>query len=165
MYWCTTEFWCRPNWTGGSPEPVPPFHVKSLISLDREYKKLGWRVMFSPVRIILNPHTVKANDFGGDIVTPADKDTTISQVITVKEIKGRSVKGKLSMQVPTGFTATDTEFPFSLQPGEGQSFRVSITGKLASPQKSAEWFIKAVVDEDTEAQPLLISLKLKELVN
>ncbi|HEX2628054.1 MAG TPA: glycoside hydrolase family 2 TIM barrel-domain containing protein [Chitinophagaceae bacterium] len=165
MYWCSTEFWCRPNWTGGSPDPVPPFHVKSLISLDREYKKLGWRVMFSPVRIILNSHTVKANELGGDIITPADKDTTISQVITVKEIRGKTVKGVLSMKVPDGFTATEKEFPFTLQPGEGKSFRVAIAGKLVSPQKSAEWYIRAVIDEDTEAQPMLIGLKLKELIN
>lgn len=165
MYWCTTEFWCRPNWGGGSPEPVPPFHVKSLISLDREYKKLGWRVMFSPVRIVLNSHTVKANDFGGDIITPADKDTTISQTVTVKEIRGKAVNGKLVVQVPAGFKASGaTEFPFSLQPGEGKSFRFTMSGRLSSPAKSADCFVRAIVDEDTEAQPLLIGLKLKELV-
>lgn len=161
MYWCSTDFWCRPNWTGGSPEPAPPFHYKSLISLDREHKKLGWRVMFSPVRIVLNPHTVKANDLGGDIAFPVDKDTTIKQVITVKELKGNPVKGTMLLELPKGFTSEMMEYPFELQPEQGQSFTITITGKIISPATSAECFLKVIIDADTEAQPLLLTLKPK----
>ena len=165
MYWCSTEFWCRPNWHGGSPDPVPPFHVKSLISLDREHKKLGWRVLFSPVRIVLNPHTVKATELGGDIIVPADKDTTINQVITVKEIRGKNVKGILKLELPKGFTSSTLEYPFELKPDEGKSFRVTIQGRLVSPATITQCFIKAIIDEDTEAQPLLVILKTKDADN
>lgn len=162
MYWCTTDFWCRPNWTGGSPEPIPPFHVKSLISISRDHKKLGWRVIFSPVRLIPNPHTVKANDLGGDILVPLDKDTTINQVITVKEIKGRTVKGKITVQGPKGFECSVKELPFELKPEEGMSFKITLKGTLTSTAKTADMVIRAVIDEDTEAQPLLIVLRPKE---
>jgi beta-glucuronidase len=162
MYWCSTEFWCRPNWHGGSPDPVPPFHVKSLIGISREHKKLGWRVIFSPVRLLLNPHTVKANELGGDIIVPADKDTTISQVITIREIKGVSVKGKLLLELPKGFESATLEYPFHLKPDEGKSFTITFKGMLAAPNKTTDCFIKAVIDNDTEAQPLLLTLKTKE---
>lgn len=165
MYWCSTDFWCRPNWTGGSPEPIPPFHVKSLIGWDREHKKLGWRVMFSPVRILLNPHTVKGNELGGDIITPQDKDTVITQVITVKEIRGKSVKGKILLEMPAGFTTDQSSYDFELLPEQGKTFKITIRGKLTLPVKSADCFIRAIIDEDTEAQPILLGLKLKELVN
>lgn len=163
MYWCSTDFWCRPNWTGGSPEPIPPFHVKSLISYDREHEKLGWRVMFSPVRLLFNPHTVKGNEFGGDIIMTAGKDTTISQIITVKEIKGKPVKGIVKLELPKGFTSTILEYPFELKPDEGKSIRIIIKGMLASTDKSADCFIRAVIDEDTEALPIVLTLKSKDL--
>ncbi|MEO5984307.1 MAG: glycoside hydrolase family 2 TIM barrel-domain containing protein, partial [Ferruginibacter sp.] len=162
MYWCSTEFWCRPNWHGGSPDPVPPFHVKSLIGLDREHKKLGWRVIFSPVRIILNPHTVKANELGGEVILQPDKDTTVSQMITIKEIKGKSVKGKLLIELPKGFTSSVMEYSFDLKPEEGKTVKITMSGMLPSAVKSVDCIIKAVIDEDTEAQPLLLTFKIKD---
>jgi len=36
---------------------------------------------------------------------------------------------------------------------------------LTSPAKAANCFIKAVIDADTEAQPILLSLKTKDLEN
>ncbi len=48
MYWTSTEFWCTPTWSGGNPDPVPPFHTKALETYDRQ-AKLGWRLMFSKV--------------------------------------------------------------------------------------------------------------------
>ena len=161
MYWSSSEFWCRPNWTGGSPEPVPPFHVKGLITLDRAHKKLGWRVMFSPVRLIFNPHTVKTNDLGGDFEMPFDKETKIIQVITIKEIKNSNVKGKLILELPTGFTTEKSEYPFQLEPSGDESIRLIFTGTLSSEIKTADVFIKAIIDDDTEAQPLLLTLKEK----
>lgn len=162
MYWCSTDFWCRPNWTGGSPEPVGPFHVKSLISFGRDHKKLGWRVMFSPVRIILNPHTVKANDLGGDIELAPDKETTSIQVVTIKELKGRHVKGTMRVQPPKGFALDQLEYPFEVGPEQGQSFTLAFKGTLASADKAAQGFIYATVDEDTEAQPQLLNFIVKE---
>ena len=161
MYWCVTDFWCRPNWTGGNPEPRPPFHYKSLISLDRTHHKLGWRVMFSPVRLVLNPHTVKATDLGGDVVLPADRDTTTVQTITIREVRGVGAKGTFRVTPPAGFTASITEAPFDVKPEEGQSFTVTLTGRIAKGQ-SADCIVQAIVDEDTEAQPMVITLRTRE---
>lgn len=162
MYWSSSEFWCRPNWTGGNPYPVPPFHVKGLISWDRAHKKPGWRVMFSPVRLIFNPHTVKTNDLGGDFEMPVDKETKIIQVITIKSIKNIPAHGKLILELPKGFSSEKTEYPFQLQPGEDKSVRLIFTGTLSSQDKTADAFIKAIIDDDTEAQPLLLTLKMAE---
>jgi Glycosyl hydrolases family 2, TIM barrel domain/Glycosyl hydrolases family 2, sugar binding domain/Glycosyl hydrolases family 2 len=159
LYWCATDFWCRPSWTGGSPAPVPPFHVKSLIDFTREHKKLAWRVMFSPVRILLNPHTVKANDLGGDIDIIPNKDTAIREVITIKETRNRGAKGIVSIVLPKEFTTEKTEFPFQVAPGSSTSITVILNGRLPAESKPVECFIKAVIDEDTEAQPLLITIK------
>ncbi|MDQ6610156.1 MAG: hypothetical protein M3Y85_10090 [Bacteroidota bacterium] len=159
MYWCSTDFWCRPNWTGGSPDPEPPFHYKSLISLDREHKKLGWRVMFSPVRLQPNPHTVKANDLGGDVEIELDKEVTINQVITIKEVRGQRVNGKVFLEVPNGFTTDKKEFDFDLEPEGLKSITINFKGLLSSADKTANCFIKAIVNEDSEAQPLLLILR------
>jgi beta-glucuronidase len=164
MYWCTSDFWCRPNWTGGSPEPSPPFHYKSLISIDREHKKLGWKVMFSPIRLIFNPHTVKANDLGGDIEVVPGKDTTIRQTITIKSIRDKGCKGVLSIEVPKEFTTERTSYPFVVEAGGSASITILLKGKLAADSKPVECYFKAVIDEDTEAQPLLLILKPKEPV-
>lgn len=162
MYWTSSEFWCRPNWTGGSPDPRPPFHLKGLISYDRAHKKLGWRVMFSPVRLIFNPHTVKTNDLGGYFEMPLKKETKIIQVITIKEIRNKNVKGKLLLELPKGFSSEKTEYPFQLLPGEDKSIQLIFTGTLSSEDKTADAFIKAVIDDGLEAQPLLLILKEKE---
>ena len=162
MYWSSSEFWCRPNWTGGSPDPRPPFHLKGLISYDRAHKKAGWRVMFSPVRLLFNPHTVKTNDLGGDFEMPLDKETKIIQVITIKEIRNIPAKGKVLLELPNGFSAEKTEFPFQLQPGEDKSITLNFSGILTSGSKTAEVIIKAIIDKDMEAQPLLLTLKEKE---
>lgn len=159
MYWCSTDFWCRPNWHGGSPEPVQPFHVKSLISINREHKKLAWRVMFSPVRLLFNPHTVKANDLGGEIELKGDRDTSIQQVITIKEIKNIGAKGKLLIELPKEFTTDKLEYPFNVEPGGSASITVILKGKLAAASKPVDCFFKAVIDNDTEAQPLLLTIK------
>jgi hypothetical protein len=160
MYWCSTDFWCRPNWSGGSPAPIPPFHVKSLISYNREHKKLAWRVMFSPVRLIFNPHTVKNTELGGYVEIPADTLTTIKQVITVKEVRGQAVKGKLVLDLPKGFTTKTKEIPFQLQPNQNKSITVTFDGILSSADKTLDCFVKAIIDDDTEAQPLLLTLNI-----
>ena len=119
--------------------------------------------MFSPVRLLFNPHTVKVNDLGGDVLVTPDKDTTITQVITIKELKGKTVKGKVVLEPAKGFESSQLEFPFELKPGEAKSITITIKGKLASPAETADCFIKAVIDEDTEAQPLLLTLKSRTL--
>jgi hypothetical protein len=159
MYWCSTDFWCRPNWTGGSPEPIPPFHVKSLIDLYRVHKKLGWRVMFSPIRLIFNPHTVKANDLGGDIEIVAGRDTAIRQVITIKDIRNKTTRGTLTVTVPSEFKTDISSYPFTVPAGGAVSVTVYLRGKLDATSKPVECFFKAVVDEDTEAQPLLLNIR------
>jgi hypothetical protein len=162
MYWCSTDFWCRPNWTGGSPDPVPPFHVKSLIDPYREHKKLGWKVIFSPIRLLFNPHTVRANDLGGEIELTPGKDTTIRQAITIKDIRNKGSKGILSIELPSAFSTERISYPFAIEPGGSISITVFLKGKLSAGDKPVECFFKAVIDEDTEAQPLLLILKPKE---
>ncbi len=159
MYWCSTDFWCRPNWHGGSPEPVPPFHVKSLIDPYRKHKKLGWKVIFSPIRLLFNPHTVKANDLGGDIEVIANRDTVIRQVITVKDVRNKRSKGVLSIDLPKEFSTEKTSYPFQIEPGGSVSVTVLLKGRLSAESKSVECFFKAVIDEDTEAQPILLSIR------
>ena len=162
MYWSSSEFWCRPSWTGGSPDPRPPFHLKGVISYDRAHKKLGWSVMFSPVRILFNPHTVVTNDLGGDFQMPLDKETKIIQVITIKGIKNIPAKGKVLLELPKGFSADKIEYPFQLEAGEDKSITLNITGTLTSETKTAAIFIKAITNNDIQAQPLLLTLKEKE---
>ena len=160
MYWCSTDFWCRPNWHGGSPFPIPPFHVKSLVAWHREHNKLGWRVMFSPVRLMFNPHTVKGTEFGGFVEIEADKPVIIKQVVAIKEVRGQHVKGNVVLELPEGFTAEKSSYPFELKPNESTTVTVSFNGTLAQADKTKDCFIRAVIDEDTEAQPLLLSLNI-----
>ena len=92
MYWTSTEFWCTPTWgSGQNPEPVPPFHTKGLQTFFRDHK-LGWRVMFSPVRI--SRATV--------VEAPMDTPSTMRQRVTVTDASATAPKAPWSWTPRTG---------------------------------------------------------------
>ena len=159
MYWTSTEFWCRPDWAGGSPAPIPPFHVKAIGGYYRDYKKLAWRVMFSPIRLTFNDAAIKKTDFGGELEASADK-SVINQTITINELHGKATSGKLLITPPMGFTAEATEIPFQVGPNESVSVTFVLKGQIPVLYTAVKGYFKAVINEDTEAQPLELTVRL-----
>lgn len=179
LYWTSTEFWCRPDWDGGNPAPVTPFHCKAIQSYYRNVNKLGWKVIFSPVRLSLDYDSlgVQPDLFGGIIKVSPDKENEIQIKIRLSELKGKECKGVLSVIPALGFEAKKSEqsalqllapgvvpskikskLPFILAPHETKTITMSISGKLPTDLKSSYCFIKAVIDEETEAQPLVLTI-------
>lgn len=147
MYWTSTEFWCRPDWGGGNPDPIPPFHAKAVQGLYRDYDKLGWRVMFSPVRL----------SGAMDVISIADDGTaTLRQSVQVNEVRGEGASGTVVVEVPEGYTADPVRQPFRVEPNGVQTVEVTLRGKAPDPGERSQGFVRAVMDEDTEAQPLQI---------
>ncbi|MGH3490142.1 MAG: glycoside hydrolase family 2 TIM barrel-domain containing protein [Actinopolymorphaceae bacterium] len=153
MYWTSTEFWCRPDWSGGNPEPIPPFHAKALRTLDRD-DKLAWRVMFSPVRLTRT----------SVLEAPAGQQTTLIARITVSDIKGRATSGRLVVDAPDGFTAEPAEQSFSVKAGGAATLDVRLRGTLAEGVESVGGLVRAVVDDDTEAQPRPLTVRRADVV-
>ena len=161
LYWTSTEFWCRPGWDGGSPAPVPPFHCKAIQSYYRNEYKLGWRVMFSPVRIAVNTadkFNFKQNQFGGEIKITSKGDTVVELKIVLTELKGKVVEGIVSIIPSVGFKPDKMQQSFKLNPNEVKSITLSLKGKLPDSVPNGINFIKAVVDADTEAHPYLLTM-------
>lgn len=153
MYWTSSEFWCRPNWTGGNPAPIPPFHVKAISGYYRNYNKLGWRVMFSPIRLSFDDSAIEKSLLGG--VIRVDKNTSkIQQSITVNDIRGKATEGTLIIEAPKGFTADKTKIHFRVEPNQSVTLKFVLEGKMPSSSSSSKGYIKAIIDKDTEAQPL-----------
>ena len=156
LYWSSTEFWCRPNWTGGNPVPITPFHVKALQGYYRQHNKLGWRVMFSPVRLSFASASVKETLLGGEWNMPAAGEP-MQLDITVQEIRGKKTKGTLELLMPDGIRAEKVRWPFELEAGASVTISIGLKGELFGSVTSANGFIRAVIDRDTEAQPLLLT--------
>lgn len=153
MYWTSSEFWCRPNWTGGNPAPIPPFHVKAISGYYRNYKKLGWRVMFSPIRLSFDDSDIEESLLGG--VIKVDKKTSkIQQSITINDIRGKATEGTLIIEAPNGFTADKTKIPFRVEPNQSVTLKFVLEGEMPASRTSLKGYIKAIIDKDTEAQPL-----------
>ncbi len=140
MYWTSTEFWCTPTWSGGNPDPVPPFHTKALETYDRQ-PKLGWRVMFSPVRITNS--TVLA--------APLDQNVSLREQVTLADVSGHGAHGTVVVDAPTGFTAAPV--PFSVAPNGSATVDVMLRGTLRADTTSSG-YIRAVINSDTEALPM-----------
>ena len=83
MYWTSTEFWCTPTWSGGDPQPVPPFHTKALISYNRQ-AKLGWKVIFSPVRI-----------WASALNATPGKQQALHERVRIEDVRGHGASGTL----------------------------------------------------------------------
>jgi beta-glucuronidase len=157
LYWSSTEFWCRPGWTGGNPSPVPPFHVKGLQGYFRERNKLGWKVMFSPVRLAFEPSGATLNSFGA-VVSLSQDGGGVDCSVTVREVRGAPASGTLVVDPPLGFKCKPGEYSFSLKPHASVAFQIHLDGKLPSSLHAAEGMVRAVIDEDTEALPLLLTV-------
>jgi hypothetical protein len=149
MYWTSTEFIVGSDWTGGNPDPVPPFHTKGLLTYDRE-PKLAWRVMFSPVEMEpLSPIKVDPSQL------PIEK--TVHVVLHNRENK--PVDGQFVITPPESSTASIERKNFSLAPNG--STELSFQLKISTlPSKSIGYgMIHAVIDEQTEALPQLLQIK------
>ena len=163
LYWSSTEFWCRPGWPGGNPSPVPPFHVKALKGYYREEDKLGWRVMFSPVRLSVNVPEAQKTMFGCQFAVPKGKATDIHASVKLQETRGASVSGNLIILPPQGFKPKKYMLPFTLVPYGAHEMTFVLTGELPEALFTSDGFLKAVIDEQTEAHPLLITLRATEI--
>lgn len=159
LYWSSTEFWCRPGWPGGNPAPVPPFHVKALRGYYREQDKLGWRVIFSPVRISFDKPELKTTQFGCEMEVPAGKPAEIEATVRLDEVRGKAVNGNVIILPPLGFKPKKYSLPFTLEPHSSKEITFTLTGTLPDSLLTSDGFIKAVIDEQTEAHPLLLTVK------
>lgn len=90
MYWTSTEFRVGPKWNGGTPHPISPYHVKGLLTYYRQ-PKLGWRVIFSPIRI--RP------------VEPIQPGVAghVTERIAIHDLRQHRVSGTLIVTPPQGF--------------------------------------------------------------
>lgn len=149
MYWTATEFWCRPDWSGGNPEPIPPFHAKALRSLTRQ-DKLAWRVVFSPIRIA---------DDGAVLQAPPETDVVLRHRVVIRDVRDQATTGSVVVQAPEGFTAEPVEQPFSVEAGGQTTVEVMLRGRLPDAADSTQGIVRAVVDDDTEAQPSLLTVR------
>lgn len=152
MYWTSSEFWCTPTWgSGQTPEPVPPFHAKGLETYGRDHK-LGWRVMFSPVRITRT----------AVLQAPAGERVTLQEKVTISDVRGTGAAGNVVVEPPSGFTAGTAAF--SVPPGGSATVTVPLTGTLQRDATTSQGFVRAVVDADTEALPVPLSLRAADRV-
>ncbi len=153
MYWTSTEFWCTPTWSGGNPDPVPPFHTKALETFFRA-PKLGWKVMFSPVRITST--TV--------LEAPPGERTTLRERVTVADIGGGGARGTVVVDPPAGFTAAGPA-AFSLRPGGTTTVDVALDGALpAGADGATGGYVRAVIDSATEALPVPLTVRARDSV-
>ncbi len=153
MYWTSSEFWCTPTWgSGQNPEPVPPFHTKGLQTLYRDHK-LGWRVMFSPVRI------ARATVLEARL----NQSSTLRERVTITDARGKGGSGVVQVDPPKGFTATSK--PFRVPPGGTTTVDVTLTGTLTEENLGSQGFVRAVVDADTEALPVPIKVRSVDTVS
>ncbi|MGY0231511.1 glycoside hydrolase family 2 protein [Longispora urticae] len=139
MYWTSTEFLCSPTWNGGNPDPVPPFHTKALKTWFGD-PKLGWKVMFSPVRI---------RDLAA-FPAPLTGSATVTVPVTVDDVSGRGASGTVVVTPPAGFTA-GPDTPFTVTPGGSTTVNMTVTGRFGGDV--APGLVRAVINADTEAQP------------
>ncbi|MDZ5441660.1 glycoside hydrolase family 2 TIM barrel-domain containing protein [Micromonospora sp. 4G57] len=152
MYWTSTEFWCTPTWgSGQNPEPVPPFHTKGLDTYHRSHK-LGWRVMFSPVRIAR----------ASVLAAPLDQPGTLRQRVTIVDALGHGGHGTVVVEPPPGFAAQPV--PFTVPAGGETTVDVTLTGTLTADHLSSVGFVRAVVDADTEALPAPFTVRSSDTV-
>lgn len=106
LYWTFNEFWCTPAWAGGSPDSVSPFHVKGLRGYYRNYDKLGWRVMFSPIRLSVHGPLLEQTELGASTKVSNDEKVKFDIEVTIHEVWGEKVSGELMITSPDGFHVT-----------------------------------------------------------
>lgn len=150
MYWTSTEFLVGPNWDGGNPHPVPPFHTKGLLTYYRQ-PKLAWRVMFSPLEM--------------DALDPISVSGTLPQRrsvhITLRNREDHAVSGRFVVTPPTGASTSITEKPFTLAAKAETELVFDLTVTEQPTVRSGYGMVRAVVDEDTEALPVPLQIEAK----
>lgn len=151
MYWTSTEFWCTPAWSGGNPQPVPPFHTKALETYFRA-PKLGWKVLFSPVRITAT--TV--------LEAPPGEQVALRERVTVADVRGHGAQGTVVVDPPEGFTASPV--PFTVGPDGTTTVDVTLNGKLTNDEHGRDGYVRAVIDSDTEALPVPLTVRAADSV-
>jgi Glycosyl hydrolases family 2, TIM barrel domain/Glycosyl hydrolases family 2, sugar binding domain/Glycosyl hydrolases family 2 len=148
MYWTSTEFVVGPGWSGGNPDPIPPFHTKALLTYDRQ-PKLAWRVMFSPIEM----DESDAIEVGSSL--PIEKTIHVS----LHNREGRLIKGQFIVTPPPGSTASITEQPFSLLPNDSAELTFQLKIDETKTGHNNYGMVRAVVDDQTEAMPVLLQIK------
>ena len=162
MYWTSTEFWCDPTWAGGNPDPVPPFHVKGLQGYYRDYNKLGWRVMFSPIRLSVDGPLLEQTKLGVSTKVAPGKNVKFGIEVTVHEVCGERPAGKLIIIAPDGFRVTPAHYAFRVLPYGQLRTELEFEGVLPKDVKQVAGQIRAVINEETEAQPVLVSIEVEK---
>ena len=144
MYWTSTEFRVGPKWNGGTPHPIPPYHVKGLLTYYRQPKP-GWRVIFSPIRI--RP------------VEPIQPSAAghVTERIAIHNLRQHKVSGTLIVTPPQGFTVEPARQPFTVFPSQDAVLTVDLSGK--APGNAQPGMVRAVVNAETEAFPQLIQVQ------
>ncbi|MFG2631751.1 glycoside hydrolase family 2 protein [Streptomyces sp. NPDC048473] len=140
MYWTSSEFAVSPAGGGGNPKPVPGFHNKGLLTYWRE-PKLGWRVIFSPVRIDEIPVALTSESGSVDVSFP----------VTIRATGDRRASGTLLLTPPDGCTITPERLPFTVTGNGSATVRARLLGRPAADAQPGT--VRAVVDAETEAQP------------
>lgn len=150
MYWTSTEFIVGPKWDGGTPHPIPPYHVKGLLTYYRQ-PKLGWRVIFSPVRIEpIAPITVK---------TTAESAKLITRSIVLHNLTNHSVKGTFFITAPEGYTVAPGKKPFFVAPRHNTAVTITLKGTTLEDKSPQPGMVRAVINAQTEALPRLIRVE------
>lgn len=148
MYWTSTEFIVGPKWNGGTPDPIPPYHVKGLLTYYRQ-PKLGWRVIFSPIRIEPVPAIPLASLHAGEV----------TRQIVIHDLKDHRVAATLLVTPPAGFTVDPQKQSFVVSPAHDAVLTLTLkaTGEASNPAEPG--MIRAVVNQETEALPRLLQIE------
>ena len=135
----------------------------------------------SPVRLsfVINSPEMQSDLFGALVNVSADKENEIKIKIRLSETKGKECKGILVVIPALGFESkraeqsvikslapgvvaiariTKSKLPFTLAPNESKEITVVLTGKLPDGLHSSYCYVKAEIDAETEAQPIVLTI-------
>ncbi|MFC4909348.1 glycoside hydrolase family 2 TIM barrel-domain containing protein [Actinomadura gamaensis] len=140
MYWTSSEFMLNP--AGSSPVPVPGFHTKGLQTYWRE-PKLGWRVMFAPIRIRPLPALQLDSPDATDLHLP----------VTIDDTGHHGASGRVTVTPPDGFTIVGGDTPFTVPADGSTTVDLTLRGHLDGPAATRPGLVRATIDGETEAQP------------
>lgn len=140
MYWTSSEFTMPGSGSSVTPWPVPGFHQKGLMTYWRDYQKLGWRVMFTPVRIDVPPPVVLSS-----------ATTPVPVTITVRDVKGAGAVGHLLVTPPQGCTVDAASVPVTVPAGGKVTSVLHLSGTPVA--NGTPGLVRMVIDAETEAQP------------
>jgi len=162
-YWTSTEFWCSPTWAGGTPDLVPPFHVKGLKGYYRDYDKFGYRVMFSPIWLsIVGNSSLKQTMLGVSTRVTQGEKVKFRVRLAMREIRGERVGRRLIVRAPDGFCSSLANHSFKILPYGESKMQIELEDVFSKDAKQVDGRIAGVTDEGTEAQPMLVSIDSEE---